>query len=351
MALNTVTLEWDLTDLIQSGLAATLSITPTAQLSDTTDHILIPPVARTYTFTGGRGSLAGIVANDNAHILPAGSGYLISVTAVSGQVIVPQFQTQIDYANGATQWLDALAVVPVVATSYQYLPLPSGTPGAGQVPVATGSGQASAWGSGAGAVASVFGRTGVIVATTGDYTAAQVGALATANNLSDLGSPSTARANLGLGSAAVQNTSAFDAAGAAASALASAEAYALPVAGGAMAGELAPKVVTLTDAPTVSVNASQGNDFRLLTTSAVGATRAIGAPSGATDGQVIRFAVQQAASGGPYSATWASGAAGYDFGSGSAPTLSSTASAIDVVGFFYHAGKGQWLFMGSQAGF
>ena len=121
MALSTVTLKWDLTDLIQAGLSATLSITPTAQLSDTTDHVLIPPVARTYTFTGGTGQLAGIVANDNASILPAGTGYLISVTAASGQVIVPQFQTVINFANGATQWLDALAVVPTVATAYQFM--------------------------------------------------------------------------------------------------------------------------------------------------------------------------------------------------------------------------------------
>lgn len=123
MALNTVTLQWDLTDLIQSGLAATLSITPTAQMSDTADHVLIPPVARTFTFTGGTGQLAGIVANDNANILPAGSGYLISVTAASGQVIVPQFQTQLLSASGAVQWLDGLVIVPVVAAAYQYLPV------------------------------------------------------------------------------------------------------------------------------------------------------------------------------------------------------------------------------------
>lgn len=145
MALSTVTLNWDLTDLMQSSLEGTLSITPTAQMSDSADHVLIPPVARTWKFTGGTGSLAGIVANDNASVLPAGTGYLISVTDENGKVIVPQFQTQLLFANGATQWLDALATVPVVTTSYQYLPLPSGTPQAGWVPVATGSGEASAW--------------------------------------------------------------------------------------------------------------------------------------------------------------------------------------------------------------
>lgn len=52
----------------------------------------------------------------------------------------------------------------------------------------------------AGAVSSVFGRAGVVVATSGDYTAAQVGAAATANNLSDLASAPSALANLGVAS-------------------------------------------------------------------------------------------------------------------------------------------------------
>lgn len=149
MALNTITLKWNLTDLLQGGQTATLIITPTAQMADATDHVLVAqPVPRRYTFSGGQGQLAGIIANDNANILPAGTGYTIEIISGSGQVIIPAFTTQLLFANGATQWLDQLAPVASVTTAYQYLPLPSGTPAPGTVPVATGAGAASVWGTG-----------------------------------------------------------------------------------------------------------------------------------------------------------------------------------------------------------
>ena len=73
----------------------------------------------------------------------------------------------------------------------------SGTPSANQVLTAT-SGTAANWQTAASApVSTVFGRTGAVVATTGDYSAAQVtGALVNTNNLSDVSSASTARTNL-----------------------------------------------------------------------------------------------------------------------------------------------------------
>ena len=78
-------------------------------------------------------------------------------------------------------------------------------------------------GGGGGAVTSVAGKIGVVTLVSGDIgglgTAAVLNATAfcqVTNNLSDLANATTARTNLGLGSAAQSNTSAFDAAGLAA---------------------------------------------------------------------------------------------------------------------------------------
>lgn len=172
MALNTVTLTWNLTDLVQSGIPAVLTITPTAVLTDVTDGLVIPKAPRQVMFTGGTGQLAGIVANDNANIAPAGTGYAITVT--QGQVVLLSETVIINFAAGATQTLASLTPASSVTTLAQYLPLPSGTPAAGQVPVATGAGETSAWGAAAfPATTFTFGAAGAAPAS-GTYTTGQV---------------------------------------------------------------------------------------------------------------------------------------------------------------------------------
>lgn len=111
MSLNTVTLTWNIQDMLQSAVSkAVLSVTPSAQVNYVSGGIVVARVARTVTFTGGTGSISGIVATDNTGILPSPFQYLISViNAVdTRQVLVPQFPTPLAFANGATQDLSVL---------------------------------------------------------------------------------------------------------------------------------------------------------------------------------------------------------------------------------------------------
>jgi hypothetical protein len=123
----------------------------------------------------------------------------------------------------------------------------------------------------------------------------------------------------------------------------------LLITGGAMQGPLSPAVAVLTDAATVAIDATKGNDFRLLLTTGVGGSRAIGAPSGLTDGQQFTVALTQPASGGPCTVTWD---AVFDFGTAGAPTLSTAANAADIIGFkYYGGGVGKARFLGAGLGF
>lgn len=119
--------------------------------------------------------------------------------------------------------------------------------------------------------------------------------------------------------------------------------YALAVAGGAMTGWLAPAVVTLTDAATILVDASKGNDFRVTIT----ASRIMGTPASPRDGQKILFEIIQGTGGG-FTITWSTS---YAFGGQTAPTLSTVAGDTDQVGFRYSSAKGLWLYTGSTLGF
>lgn len=118
--------------------------------------------------------------------------------------------------------------------------------------------------------------------------------------------------------------------------------------GGTATEWVAPAVVTITDASTISVNAASGNSFRITFTAAVGASRTVAAPSSPADGQVITFELIQPGSGGPCTVSWTTTGTGcYDFGSGSVPVLSTAASATDLVSFRYSAAKQRWMCLNS----
>jgi hypothetical protein len=109
-------------------------------------------------------------------------------------------------------------------------------------------------------------------------------------------------------------------------------------------GGVAPAVVNLTDAATIAVDASSGNDFRVT----IAGNRTMGTPANATNGQQIIFQVTQG-SGGPFTLTWDSG---YEFSSDlPQPSLSTTAGQTDLLGFIYNAAKDSWLLAAFVNGF
>lgn len=127
MTLQTVTLTWNLADLIQDGITAVLTIWPTAREADGTDSVIITTLPQQVAFTGGTGLLAGIVANDNAALAPSGQAYNITVDT-QGTVLVPgtrllQMTAAINRASGATQDLSGLVPVQPSGAFAAYLPL------------------------------------------------------------------------------------------------------------------------------------------------------------------------------------------------------------------------------------
>jgi hypothetical protein len=140
-----------------------------------------------------------------------------------------------------------------------------------------------------------------------------------------------------------------NAVGAAAAGAVLAEITASPASAAAQAtivetGGLAPAVVYLTDAATIAVDASLGNDFRVT----IAGNRTMGTPSNPTNGEQIIFQITQG-TGAPFTVTWASG---YEFSSAlPQPTLSSSAGQTDLLGFVYNSSMGTWLFAAFLNGF
>lgn len=109
-------------------------------------------------------------------------------------------------------------------------------------------------------------------------------------------------------------------------------------------GGIAPGVVVLTDAPTITVDASLGNDFRVT----IGGNRMIANAANPSDGQKVTFQVTQGA-GGPFTLTWGSA---YVFSAGlPQPALSTTPGQTDLLAFIYNASLGSWLFVAFVTGF
>jgi hypothetical protein len=132
-------------------------ITPSGSLPDPADQLLIMTAPVVAAF-GGRPSppQARLVSTDSVGPQPNAWTYAVSFPGVPGS---PRgFSFYLRFADGAVQYLSALAEVPAAQPGQQYLPLPSGTAVPGYVPVATGAGEASSWQPQSGG--SLFGQDG-----------------------------------------------------------------------------------------------------------------------------------------------------------------------------------------------
>lgn len=102
--------------------------------------------------------------------------------------------------------------------------------------------------------------------------------------------------------------------------------------------------VPLTDAPTITVDASLGNNFTVT----LAGSRTMANPTNPLDGQRILFQVTQG-TGGNFTLGWGTA---YEFSSGlPTPVLSTTAGQTDLLGFIYNANKSKWLFMAYITGY
>ena len=109
-------------------------------------------------------------------------------------------------------------------------------------------------------------------------------------------------------------------------------------------GAVVPAVVALTDGPTIAVDASLGNDFRVT----IAANRTMGNPASPADGQKITFQITQGAAGSS-TITWGNA---YEFSDGlPQPALSTQAGKTDLLAFIYNGGKSKWLLAAFVNGF
>jgi hypothetical protein len=126
VALNYVTLTVDVYDGQGNyPTTGTATFTPSAALTDTTDHEYIAQIPVVVSFRASGVPTVRLLATDNGTVAPSGWAWTVSFTGFSGAPASWNFFLL--YASGATQNLADLAPVSSVTTMAAYMPLSGGT--------------------------------------------------------------------------------------------------------------------------------------------------------------------------------------------------------------------------------
>ena len=132
MALNYVSLTCDLFDGQGNALSGgTATFAPNVQLTDATDHEIIPQAPVTAAFKPTSSPVVKLLATDNSAPAPNGWKWTVTFTGVSGSPA--SFSFFLPFSGGASQNLSALApvsgAVPATITN-----IDGGSAVTGQVP-------------------------------------------------------------------------------------------------------------------------------------------------------------------------------------------------------------------------
>jgi hypothetical protein len=119
VALNYVTLTVDVYDGQGSyPVTGTATFTPSAVLTDTSDHEYIGQIPVVVSFSASGIRTVRLLATDNSALSPGGWSWQVAFAGFTGAPA--SFNFFLAYANGAAQYLSALApvssVIPIVLT-------------------------------------------------------------------------------------------------------------------------------------------------------------------------------------------------------------------------------------------
>jgi hypothetical protein len=139
--------EVTVTGKLPGAAGANAVFTVSDWLADAADSLYIPPHPVPVTLSSnpdGSGSFSVELTPNDAVVLPSGTTWTVALSGIPG-VAYKEFSFALLAVNGSTQDISDLVPAGPAPPMITSMPLPSGMPAAGQVPVATGAGQASAW--------------------------------------------------------------------------------------------------------------------------------------------------------------------------------------------------------------